>query len=571
MQHDERGLRLKRRLFRIYFNEKNTFHFDRKSVTLHYKCKYYTLTLMNRLHIIIFALSCLIAASCSNRTGYNHRLDVADSLLNAGAVDSAYSELCSIKPQEIRTTEDSAFFYLLHTQATYRMYKPVKSMEGLNFAIRFYSDGNRNREKLATAFFYKGNILYGNGDAKNGIKYLKNAEFIAEGTKNHELRHKIYEAFVVINEAADENAIAMKYSWKSLRESEDANKKNWIAHAYNNLAVIYAKEGEKDSSEIFLKKSMVLLKFIPKRDRLFIMNNIGVYFMKNDKERAKRYFLQILKTSPIEEAYENLASIYASEGNSKLADEMWRMALRSGNLQVKDDVLHAMFRNQTKNADFIAAAATAERLINLKDSMMMKRDDVNLKAMQAEFDNINSRQVYERKMTIAIAVIIILTLCASIALLYLRYKQYKTKAAMSHDQMMIRSYESQIVELKKLGENREKEIEAINRRKEKLLEKHRDTLNRGYSLYSDIMRGKTTVLWKKRDFECVIEYFRLVDVEFVDRLDNMFDDLSPKYKFFLILEHIGKTDAEIMTIMGVAEVSLRSIRSRVNKKSVVRG
>lgn len=526
---------------------------------------------MNRLNIIILTLTCLFAASCSKNTGYNSKLAAVDSLLAAGAVDSAYSEINAMKPEEIRTTEDSAHFYLLNTQAAYRMYKPIKSMEGLNFAIRFYSDGNSNREKLATAFFYKGNILYGNGDAKNGIRYLKNAEFIAEKTNNHELRHKIYEAFVVINEAANEDRTAMKYSWKSLNESKIAKKKNWLAHAFNNLAVLYAKEGKKDSSEIYLKKSMALLKFIQKRDRLFIMNNIGVYFMKNDKERAKEYFLQILKTSPIEEAYENLASIYAGEGNNKLADEMWTKALKSGNLQVKDDVLHAMFRNQTKNADFIAAAATAERLINLKDSMAMKRDDINLKAMQAEFDNINSKQEYERKMTIAVAVIIILSLCVSIALLYLRYKQYKTKAAMAHDQMMIRSYESQIVELKRQGESREKEIETINRRKEKLLEKHRDTLNRGYLLYSEIMKGKTTVLWKKRDFECVIEYFRLVDVEFVDRLDNLFDDLSLKYKFFLILEHIGKTDAEIMTIMGVAEVSLRSIRSRVNKKSVIRG
>lgn len=36
--------------------------------------------------------------------------------------------------------------------------------------------------------------------------------------------------------------------------------------------------------------------------------------------------------------------------------------------------------------------------------------------------------------------------------------------------------------------------------------------------------------------------------------------------FFLILEHIGKTDKEIMAIMCVADVTIRSIRSRVNKK-----
>ena len=80
------------------------------------------------------------------------------------------------------------------------------------------------------------------------------------------------------------------------------------------------------------------------------------------------------------------------------------------------------------------------------------------------------------------------------------------------------------------------------------------------------MEGKTTVLWKKHDFESVIEYYRLVDIEYVDVIENSYDGLSPKYMFCLILEHTGKTDQEIMQIMGLAEVSLRSVRSRINKK-----
>lgn len=55
-------------------------------------------------------------------------------------------------------------------------------------------------------------------------------------------------------------------------------------------------------------------------------------------------------------------------------------------------------------------------------------------------------------------------------------------------------------------------------------------------------------------------------MEFVDKLETSYDEISPKYKFFLILEHIGKTDKEIMAIMCVADVTIRSIRSRVNKK-----
>lgn len=167
--------------------------------------------------------------------------------------------------------------------------------------------------------------------------------------------------------------------------------------------------------------------------------------------------------------------------------------------------------------------------------------------------------------------IVILALVATIALLYSRYKVYKTKVSVAHDQMLIQDYESRIHELQLLGKDKEKEIEAINRRKEKLIASHRDTLNRGYTLFTEVCAGKTTVMWKKKDFECVVEYYRLVDVEFVDSLERGYSGLTPKQKFFLILEHMGKTDTEIMSIMAVAEVSLRSIRSRVNKRKLDKG
>ena len=44
MQHEWRICGLEMKLLRQYFNIENSFHFDIKSVTLHYKCKYYTLT-----------------------------------------------------------------------------------------------------------------------------------------------------------------------------------------------------------------------------------------------------------------------------------------------------------------------------------------------------------------------------------------------------------------------------------------------------------------------------------------------------------------------------------------------
>lgn len=520
---------------------------------------------MNRaIFSIIFIV--LALTGCKHGSVPNAALSRVDSLLADGVVDTAYAHLENIQPGELLTADDSAYFFLLYSQAAYRLYKPADYMDKLDYGIRHYSQKSAEQEKLATAYYYKGMILYDRGNVRDGILYLKRAEYIADGTENMELRHKVYESLVVINEEADEINTAMDYARKSLAVSMRAGRQNWQAHAYNNMAVIHNRMGDSDSSSFYIKKCMAQLKHIPQKDRLFIMNNIGVYLMHTDVKLAKQYFLHIIKTSPMEEAYENLASIYASEGKLDQAEWLLGKALATNDLQVKSEVLATIQHLQRMKNEHEKALLTTDKLIGIKDSMLEMRNNNNVKAIQAEFDNAKSRELYERQITLGVCLIVVLFLVVVIIFFYSRYKTYKTKAAIAMDQMLIKNYERQIADLQRLGNDKEKEIDQINRRKEKLLDRHRDTLNRGYTLFSEIMDGKTTVLWKKHDFESVIEYYRLVDMEYVDAIENNYDGLSPKYMFCLILEHIGKTDAEIMQVMGLAEVSLRSVRSRINKK-----
>ena len=46
-----------------------------------------------------------------------------------------------------------------------------------------------------------------------------------------------------------------------------------------------------------------------------------------------------------------------------------------------------------------------------------------------------------------------------------------------------------------------KEIEQLTRKRDLLMEKHRDSLKLGLQRYNEAMAGQTTVLWKKHDFE----------------------------------------------------------------------
>lgn len=520
---------------------------------------------MNKLFISIVAII-LLLVGCKQQNRVSKELSVVDSLLRQGYVDSAYISLRKITSKDLHSAEDSAYYALLYSQAAYRTYKPINSFERLNFCINYYSKKGDEQEKLAMAYYYKGMVLYDVGNIKEGVVYIKNAEYIADKTENLELRHKVYESLVIINEEAGDLSAAMKYAKKSLAVSEQAKLTNWKVHAYNNVAVIHSRQGQSDSAAVYIRRCMAMLNALQVKDRVFILNNIGAYFMQTDKSLAKKYFEKVIEISPMEEAYENLAQIYAKDGKLAQAEELLQKALLTSEPQVKCEIMRSIFTIQKQRGDYKSAVDMADRLLDLEDSILEFRNSNNVKAIQAEFDNRKSREEYEWKIAVSLTLIVALTLVAVIIFLYSRYKTYRTKAVMMKDQMLIKNYEQQVEELKRLGNDKEKEIESINRRREKLLEKHRDTLNRGYTLFSEIQSGKTTVLWKKHDFESVIEYYRLVDMEFVDLIEKDYIDLSPKYKFFLVLEHIGKTNLEIMSIMGIAEVSLRSVRSRINKK-----
>ena len=108
---------------------------------------------------------------------------------------------------------------------------------------------------------------------------------------------------------------------------------------------------------------MALLNVIPKKDSQFIMNNIGVYLMKNDLKKAEYYFKKVLDISPMDEAYENLANVYAIEGKTDSAEEMWAKAMQTENLKIKDETMHSMFKHHMKEENYAHAAKTAERLI----------------------------------------------------------------------------------------------------------------------------------------------------------------------------------------------------------------
>lgn len=212
-------------------------------------------------------VAALLLIGCSPVRRANGELVQVDSLLKQGYVDSAYAKLCALPQKTLVSSQDSAYFYLLSTQVAYRLYKPVASMKPLDYAISHYSASNVDKRLLAMAQYYKAMLLYDAGRVKDGVVFLKNAEFIAKNVPDAELRHKIFESLELINEESGELQAAMRYARKSLAVSADARNALWQVHACNNLAVLHSKTGNADSASVYIRRCMSMLRYIPQAER----------------------------------------------------------------------------------------------------------------------------------------------------------------------------------------------------------------------------------------------------------------------------------------------------------------
>lgn len=344
--------------------------------------------------VCLLLIAVAVATACQRNSDIHYRLQLIDSLLVRDMVDSAYNSLADISDSQLHDAADSAYFFLLQTQADYRMYLPANVAQ-LDYCIAHYEHDDNNTERLSTAYFYKSATLYAAGNVRQALGYLKRAEALAANRGSLELRHKIYELFVVINEEAGENRTALDYARKSVAVSRQAGNTNWLAHAYNNMAVLLSQTNQTDSSAFYLKRCMELMPGLPGNDRSFILNNIGAYLSQTNPTLAKRYLHDVLKEMPMAEAYDNLAQIYADEGDEEKAEQLWTESIGKGGAGRRGEVMHSFFRHLVRQGDYRRAVSIAEQLITLKDSLSEHSSDINVKAIQAEFDHLRQQQEYE--------------------------------------------------------------------------------------------------------------------------------------------------------------------------------
>ena len=130
-------------------------------------------------------------------------------------------------------------------------------------------------------------------------------------------------------------------------------------------------------------------------------------------------------------------------------------------------------------------------------------------------------------------------------------------------ELLIRDYKEKLAKLP------EGEQEKRGRYEEKLAmatKEQAQRLSKGVKLHEEINAGGTISRWSKSDITQFIEYYRLVDLEFVRHMENDYTGLSRRYMIFAILCHMGMGESDVEKAMAISHNTYRSIKSRVKGK-----
>lgn len=150
-------------------------------------------------------------------------------------------------------------------------------------------------------------------------------------------------------------------------------------------------------------------------------------------------------------------------------------------------------------------------------------------------------------------------------LAYNRRRRNATKRQIEDISRTTEQYRQKISELDKEKDKNEKEIEKLNKKIESLKERRMTILGHGRMLYDELEKGGKTIIWKKDDYEAVIEYYRTIDPKTIESIERNYKKLTPYNIFLLIMINKGKTNDEIMLTTGISYSALRTMKHRINK------
>lgn len=498
-----------------------------------------------------------------------HQLKIIDALLIDEQSTDAEKLLSTIDTEHLNK-EEFAFYELLTIQKCWQLYQPIKKDSTINHCIEYFYK-QKDGSKLARAYYYKGELLFYQDKLKESIISYKQAEKVVP-PKDWWLRHHIYEALAYANHKTRTYALSLQYSIAALSLSQKLHKPDWEAYAHQMIWLNYDGMGKQDSAKNHIKQIIKLLPKMTEKGKKYILGSLGSYYQTKDSKMLESLMYDAMQKQ------NQIAILFmaALQYNQGCKDEAYKL-LNSLNTKKfeKNNLIALQLKRDMKmgDGDYRTANELSMQIIALKDSFQQVRECQNLQTVQKEFNRRVEQEKKFRLISYAIMGIILLSIFVIAVFFYYKYRTLHLHKLLDQDRRQIAKLDQQ-VKLTQLApdtdkenqEEKEKKIKKLQHQITKIEERHSGLLTIGRLRYMDVQGEKTTITWEKQDFTAFVEYYKLIDIDFMHHLEEDYDSLTDKNKTLLILESMKLPCERIALIMGVSQGAIRTARSRIEKK-----
>lgn len=500
----------------------------------------------------------LILLGCQNRSVIFCQLTRIDSLLTTGHADSALVLVKRIDNSKLHG-EELAYYYLLRTQSEYNTYQQITSDSTISLAISYYSSIHELK-KLARSYFYRAGIRYGLGKEKDALDDLQRAKEINKKISgNDALCHNVFFLIASINISHHEYELAVKNSKQALNYSLKTQKMDCIAYDYVQLSCIYYNIGNQDSSRFFIDKSISMIEKIPEKPaelRASVIGNLGIACYKTYPDKSKQLLQESLSLSPSGNAYDALARIYLQDKDTARAQQLLLKGMeKSERAEYRIGIYRLLGKIAQETGNYREATEWMQKAQELKDSLTHQQQKDNILAQQMAFDGAVKQERASTKLMYALLAIGVAALAGIVAFWFLRRKTTKERQELKTANRRLRSASKK---LNKLEQERKEE-----KKEQRRLEK---TLENGHILYTELLSGGNVNCWKKKEIVELMVYYRHNNPSFNEEIEQEHKNLTPSQILYLILKDMGRSQQDIIQIMGLSTGAFNTMCSRMKTR-----
>lgn len=458
----------------------------------------------------------------------------------------------------------------------------------LDQATKYYTSKD-DHKMMAWCYMLQGAYSFAiDNSGSRSVDVLKKAEELSRELDEPLLSYAINQQLFNLNATIANYEKSLKYARLMERYSHDMGDSVRMltslycqSIAFGNLAAQNSKEKAWGDSSVVIAKRCIPLLGNMKGHRLrvllpYVLNNIGfAYTLSGHPDSALIYHEMSRKERAIPANTFVFAGIADRKGRLAEADSLYKLAIVQidtiSNIKHPTANLPALdryYRFKMSHGQYEDACGILVQMIHVKDSLEKAHQVFLVNELQTKYDQEVKRRNLDRRLYQSVAIAVLLAIVVAGLIVYVRFRSIRQKSERLKMQSLLNAMQRQVLELEASGQDESKKIEAL---KERIKQMETDTMQsiyRGKQLYEHIVAGGNTATWHRSDFEDFIEYYKLLDFPFVAQAEESYSKLSPKNMFFLILCDMGKTNEEMMTILGVGASTIRTIRSRVSKQLI---